>query len=76
VFLDPPYEAADEYAATLGMLGGDAAGLLAEGALVIAEHRSKAGREERLEERYGKLERMRLLEQGDAALSFYKLMEP
>jgi 16S rRNA (guanine(966)-N(2))-methyltransferase RsmD len=76
VFLDPPYEAADEYAATLGMLGGDAAGLLAEGALVIAEHRSKAGREERLEERYGKLDRMRLLEQGDAALSFYKLMEP
>jgi len=43
---------------------------------VIAEHRSKAGREERLEERYGKLDRMRLLEQGDAALSFYKLMEP
>ena len=76
VFLDPPYEAADEYAATLGMLGGDAAGLLAEGALVIADHRSKAGREERLEERYGKLDRMRLLEQGDAALSFYKLMEP
>ena len=76
VFLDPPYEAADEYAATLGMLGGDAAGLLAEGALVIADHRSKAGREERLEELYSKLDRMRLLEQGDAALSFYKLMEP
>ena len=67
VFLDPPYDAAQEYAATLGLLGGSAAGLLAAGALVIAEHRRK----ERLEDRYGSLERTRLLEQGDAALSFY-----
>ena len=67
VFLDPPYDAAEEYAAALGLLGGAAAGLLAEGAVVIAEHRRK----ERLEERYGGLERTRLLEQGDAALSFY-----
>ncbi|MGD0547862.1 MAG: 16S rRNA (guanine(966)-N(2))-methyltransferase RsmD [Terracidiphilus sp.] len=67
VFLDPPWEAAAEYASTLGLLGGSAAGLLAEGALVIAEHRRK----QRLEERYGSLERTRLLEQGDAALSFY-----
>ena len=66
VFLDPPYDAAQEYAATLGLLGG-AAGLLAQGALVIAEHRRK----ERLEDCYGSLERTRLLEQGDAALSFY-----
>jgi 16S rRNA (guanine(966)-N(2))-methyltransferase RsmD len=71
VFLDPPYEAGEEYAATLGLLGGGATVLLAEGALVIAEHRSKAGRRERLEDRYGKLERSRVLEQGDAALSFY-----
>jgi 16S rRNA (guanine(966)-N(2))-methyltransferase RsmD len=41
--------------------------LLADGALVIAEHRRK----ERLEDRYGSLERTRLHEQGDAALSFY-----
>jgi 16S rRNA (guanine(966)-N(2))-methyltransferase RsmD len=67
VFLDPPWDAAEEYAATLGLLGGSAAGLLGEGALVIAEHRKK----ERLEDRYGLLERTRLLEQGDAALSFY-----
>ena len=59
VFLDPPYDAAQEYAATLGLLGVDA--------LVIAEHRRK----ERLEDRYGSLARTRLLEQGDAALSFY-----
>jgi len=67
VFLDPPYDAAAEYDATLGLLGGAGVTLLAEGAVVIAEHRKK----ERLEERYGVLERTRLLEQGDAALSFY-----
>jgi 16S rRNA (guanine(966)-N(2))-methyltransferase RsmD len=67
VFLDPPYDAAQEYAATLGLLGGAGAGLLAAGALVIAEHRRK----ERLEDCYGLLERTRLLEQGDASLSFY-----
>jgi 16S rRNA (guanine(966)-N(2))-methyltransferase RsmD len=67
VFLDPPYDAAEEYAATLGMLGGAQAGLLDPRALVIAEHRKK----EHLEEKYGALERTRLLEQGDAALSFY-----
>jgi 16S rRNA (guanine(966)-N(2))-methyltransferase RsmD len=67
VFLDPPYDAAQEYAATLGLLGGAAVGLLAEGAVVIAEHRRK----QRLELQYGALGRTRLLEQGDAALSFY-----
>ncbi len=66
VFLDPPYDAADEYAAALNLLGGASAGLLAEGAVVIAEQRRK----ERLEEQYGSLGRARLLEQGDAALSF------
>jgi 16S rRNA (guanine(966)-N(2))-methyltransferase RsmD len=66
-FLDPPYDAAGEYAAVLDALGGSAGGLLADGALVIAEHRRK----EKLEDRYGALVRTRLLEQGDAALSFY-----
>jgi 16S rRNA (guanine(966)-N(2))-methyltransferase RsmD len=67
VFLDPPWDAASEYAATLRLLGSSAAVLLADGALVIAEHRRK----EHLEDRYGSLARTRLLEQGDAALSFY-----
>ena len=67
VFLDPPYDAAQEYAATLGLLGGAAAGLLADGAVVIAEHRRK----DVLEDCYGALERTRILKQGDAALSFY-----
>jgi 16S rRNA (guanine966-N2)-methyltransferase len=69
VFLDPPYDAGDEYAATLGLLGGSAAAHLAPGALVIAEHRRK----QPLDDRYGRLRRSRLLEQGDAALSFYAL---
>lgn len=67
VFLDPPYEAADEYALVLRLLGGEAASLLAGDAIVVAEHRRK----EKLEDRYGALARTRLLEQGDAALSFY-----
>jgi 16S rRNA (guanine966-N2)-methyltransferase len=67
VFLDPPYEAAEEYAMALGLLGGTASTLLAEGAVVIAEHRRK----EKLEDGYGTLRRVRVLEQGDAALSFY-----
>lgn len=69
IFLDPPYDAAGEYEGTLGLLGGSAAGLVAPGGLVIAEHRRK----QRLEETYGGLSRVRLLEQGDAALSFYSV---
>jgi 16S rRNA (guanine(966)-N(2))-methyltransferase RsmD len=67
VFLDPPYDAAPEYETTLALLGSAAASLLAPEALVIAEHRRKV----QLEERYGSLKRTRLLEQGDASLSFY-----
>lgn len=67
VFLDPPYDAAEEYAVTLGLLGGAAQELLSPGAVVIAEHRRK----QLLDEQYGKLKRTRLLEQGDAAISFY-----
>jgi len=69
VFLDPPYELAEEYATTLGLLGSDCAGLLAPGAAVVAEHRRKSA----LEGSYGKLVRTRVLEQGDAGLSFYSM---
>jgi len=69
VFLDPPYEASEEYATTLGRLGAESAGLLAEGAWVVAEHRRKAV----LEERYGALQRFRVKVQGDAGLSFYEV---
>jgi 16S rRNA (guanine(966)-N(2))-methyltransferase RsmD len=67
VFLDPPYEAEEEYARTLEFLGARGAGGLAEDARVIAEHRSKVD----LREQYGVLERVRVLKQGDAALSFF-----
>jgi 16S rRNA (guanine966-N2)-methyltransferase len=69
VFLDPPWDAAEEYTATLGLLGDTASVLLAPGAITIAEHRRK----QPLEDIYGSLRRTRLLEQGDAALSFYAL---
>jgi 16S rRNA (guanine(966)-N(2))-methyltransferase RsmD len=68
VFLDPPYDDADEYALALGLLGAESNRLLRKEALVIAEHRRK----QKLDIHYGTLTRTRLLEQGDAALSFYQ----
>jgi 16S rRNA (guanine(966)-N(2))-methyltransferase RsmD len=67
VFLDPPYEDAEEYEETLKFLARNHAALLGDGAVVVAEHAKKKG----LEARYSMLERYRVLEQGDAALSFY-----
>ena len=71
VFLDPPYEAETAYVETLNFLGS-AKGrtALAEGALVVAEHSSKA----MLAERFGGLARTRFLKQGDAGLSFYEVV--
>jgi 16S rRNA (guanine966-N2)-methyltransferase len=69
VFLDPPYESTDEYELALGLLGGECAGLLAEGGIVVAEHAKKSD----LEERYECLGWYRVLKQGDAALSFYSI---
>ena len=68
VFLDPPYDLAGEYETVLGLLGGSSSGWLADGALVIAEHRRK----DRLEDVYGLLRKTRVLEQGDASLSFFR----
>ena len=67
VFLDPPYDAAAEYEATLQFLARHHVALLSPAAVVIAEHHRKRP----LLERFGVLERTRLLEQGDAALSFF-----
>ncbi len=69
VFLDPPYERTREYSATLLALGGESAAALAPDAIVIAEHHRK----QPLEEQYAALTRYRVLEQSDAALSFYHL---
>ena len=71
IFLDPPYELEAEYEGTLGLLGGPCAGLVADGGWVVAEHRRKRP----LEERYGRLRRVRVIEQGDAGLSFYEVAE-
>jgi 16S rRNA (guanine966-N2)-methyltransferase len=66
IFLDPPYND-DGCIEVLEYL--DASHLLAPQGIVIAEHSSKL----ELPERLVRLERTRLLEQGDAALSFYRL---
>jgi 16S rRNA (guanine966-N2)-methyltransferase len=70
VFLDPPYGAAEEYEETLKFLARNHAAVLADGAVVVAEH----ARKQPLEARYSVLERTRVLVQGDAALSFYSVM--
>jgi 16S rRNA (guanine966-N2)-methyltransferase len=67
IFLDPPYAADDEYENVIEYLGQSS--LLAPGGRVIAEHLRKRS----LPERTGDLERIRVIEQGDAALSFYRL---
>lgn len=69
VFLDPPYERADEYALVLGLLGGACSELLADDAIVIAEHTKRFA----LAESCGTLHRYRTLLQGDAGLSFYRV---
>jgi 16S rRNA (guanine966-N2)-methyltransferase len=67
IFLDPPYAAAKDYSRVLEFLGS--ANLLAPGGIVIAEHRRSFD----LPEEAGALQRYRVLKQGDAALSFYRV---
>ena len=67
IFLDPPYAAAEEYEKVLEYLGESP--LLAPGGRVIAEHLKKRV----LPQRIGELELARVVAQGDAALSFYRL---
>ncbi len=64
VFLDPPYRLQNAYRDTLELLADSP---LANDALIIAEHdkRLDPGSE------FGHLRRSRVLQQGDAALSFY-----
>ncbi|HWZ98150.1 MAG TPA: 16S rRNA (guanine(966)-N(2))-methyltransferase RsmD [Candidatus Dormibacteraeota bacterium] len=67
VFLDPPYAAEREYEITLNALGSST--LLSSGSIVIAEHRKSF----ELAESFGQLQRYRILKQGDAALSFFRM---
>ncbi len=66
IFLDPPYRQVAEYHETLLLL--DTLGLAAAETLTIAEH----ARRHSLPETCGRLRQVRLLEQGDSALSFYR----
>jgi 16S rRNA (guanine(966)-N(2))-methyltransferase RsmD len=67
IFLDPPYAADLEYANTMELLRESP--LVAPDGRVIVEHLRKR----ELPERTGDLELARVVEQGDAALSFYRL---
>lgn len=66
-FLDPPYRMQEAYAETMGLLAESR--LLKPASIVIAEH------EKRFDpgEAFGPLVRYRMLKQGDAVLSFYRL---
>jgi len=66
IFLDPPYEG-EEHLRVLEFL--DESHVIAPHGRVIIEHH----RGLELPERFERLERSRVLEQGDAALSFYRL---
>jgi 16S rRNA (guanine966-N2)-methyltransferase len=61
VFVDPPYEQAQEYALALGVLAENPP------ALAIVQHSKRLA----LADAYGPLRRTRVLRQGDNALSFY-----
>lgn len=65
VFLDPPYRLQEAYRETLDFLGGSN---LAEYATVIAEHEKHFDPGAK----FGSLERVRQLQQGNAVLSFYR----
>jgi len=62
VFLDPPYEAEAEYEIALTAATAD---------LAIAQHSCRFS----LQDRYGRLERYRIVKQGDNSLSFYRPAE-
>jgi 16S rRNA G966 N2-methylase RsmD len=66
IFLDPPYRMEEVYGRALESLGESS--LPQPGSLVIAEHEKKFDPGEG----FASLHRFRKLEQGDAALSFYK----
>ncbi len=71
VFLDPPYEAADEYTNSLQLLGSTrAASILAPAARIVAEHATRSP----LPSTLGRLAQTRTLKQGDATLSFYSVL--
>jgi 16S rRNA (guanine966-N2)-methyltransferase len=69
LFLDPPYDNAADYHRVLSFAGSST--FFSGGAVVIAEHRSKFDLPDAVEN----LQRVRVLWQGDASLSFYRLVK-
>jgi 16S rRNA (guanine966-N2)-methyltransferase len=69
IFLDPPYAAAADYSRVLQKIS--VSDFLAHNGVVIVEHRKTFD----LPECFATLKRVRLLRQGDAALSFYRRQE-
>ena len=67
-FLDPPYRMEGQYEKVISALAN--AEVLRHDAMVIAEHSKHFDPEDR----YGQLQRYRKLVQGDAVLSFYRLV--
>ena len=68
IYLDPPYAAAKDYRRVLSFLGS--AKFLSPTSIVTAEHRYTFD----LPEIVGSLQRVRILRQGDASLTFYRLI--
>jgi 16S rRNA (guanine966-N2)-methyltransferase len=68
LFLDPPYREARELDRALDFLGESP--LLGPQSVLVVEHPRKRA----LPERIGRLARVRVVGQGDAALSFYRAM--
>jgi 16S rRNA (guanine966-N2)-methyltransferase len=67
IFFDPPYK--DNYLRVLEFLNSHADELLTADGILVVEHHHK----NQLPESIGKLQRTRVLKQGDSALSFYKI---
>ena len=68
-YVDPPYQMRGAYERTLEFLGGSQ--IVGTSTIVIAEHEKKYDPGDE----YQKLTRYRMIVQGDAALSFYRLDE-
>jgi 16S rRNA (guanine(966)-N(2))-methyltransferase RsmD len=66
LFVDPPYAATEDYARVMKFVASS--NILAPGGIAIVEHRKTFS----IAESFGTLKRVRLLRQGDAALSFYR----
>jgi 16S rRNA (guanine966-N2)-methyltransferase len=67
IFLDPPYARTADYLRVLDFL--DSSHLIAPAGLILVEHRRKLELPARLQN----LELSRIVQQGDSALSFYRL---